>query len=303
MVREEWRLMELRHLRCFLVVAEELHFARAAARLHVEQSPLSRTIRQLEDDLGVRLFERNSHSTRLTWAGQVFQDEARRVLATVEQARASARAAATGYRGVLRIALSDGISQTHLSTLLARCRQEAPEVDIRLSEVPLCGQIRGLRDGLYDAGFSKAEHPGEGILASPAWHESLVIAVPARHPVLAYPELPIDVVLRHPLILRDPGACAGCSRQVEKMLNSAGRKPDVVELVATHDLMMVLVAAGFGLGVTTETHLKINRHPEVVARSLTGEVPVLTTYLLRQDGEPSQELVAFMDRVSTLEAQ
>lgn len=90
--------MELRHLRYFIAVAEELHFARAAERLHIEQSPLSRAIKDLEYNLGVQLFERTTRSTRLTWAGQVFLDEARRVLSTLEQAKASAKAAATGYR-------------------------------------------------------------------------------------------------------------------------------------------------------------------------------------------------------------
>jgi DNA-binding transcriptional LysR family regulator len=134
--------MELRHLRYFIAVAEELHFARAAERLHIEQSPLSRAIKDLEYDLGAQLLERTTRSTRLTWAGQVFHGEARRVLSTLEQAVASARAAASGYRGTLRIALSDGIAQPWLGTLLAQCREEEPEVEIRLFEVPLAEQVR-----------------------------------------------------------------------------------------------------------------------------------------------------------------
>jgi DNA-binding transcriptional LysR family regulator len=96
-------MRELRHLRCFLAVAEEVHFARAAERLHIEQSRLSRAIKGLEHDLEVQLVERTTRSTRLTWAGQVFLDEAKRVLFAVDQAKASAKAAATGYRGTLRV--------------------------------------------------------------------------------------------------------------------------------------------------------------------------------------------------------
>ncbi len=88
--------MELRHLRCFVAVAEELHFARAAERLHMEQSPLSRTIKDLEHRLGVQLFERTTRRTRLTWAGTVLLQEARRVIAVVEQAKASVKGAASG---------------------------------------------------------------------------------------------------------------------------------------------------------------------------------------------------------------
>mgnify|MGYP002715826316 FL=1 len=122
--------MELRHLRCFVVVAEELHFARAAARLHIEQSPLSRIIKDLEYRLGVQLFERTTRRTRLTWAGSVLLEEARRIFAVVEQAKASVKGAAAGFRGKLRVALSDGVPQSRLAALLAQCREEDPDVEI-----------------------------------------------------------------------------------------------------------------------------------------------------------------------------
>jgi DNA-binding transcriptional LysR family regulator len=88
--------MELRHLRCFVAVAEELHFARAAERLHIEQSSLSRAIKELEYDLGAQLLERTSRSTRLTCAGQVFLEDVRRISAAIDQAKANVKAAARG---------------------------------------------------------------------------------------------------------------------------------------------------------------------------------------------------------------
>ena len=91
--------MELRHLRCFLAVAEELHFARAAARLHIEQSPLSRTIKELEEDLGEQLFIRTSRSTRLTRAGKLFLEHVPRIFTALQQARDSVQAAANGFHG------------------------------------------------------------------------------------------------------------------------------------------------------------------------------------------------------------
>lgn len=205
--------MELRHLRYFIAVAEELHFARAAARLHIEQSPLSRAIKDLEYDLGVQLFERTTRSTRLTWAGQVFLDEARRVLSTLEQAKASAKAAATGYRGTLRIALSDGIAPPRLAALLAQNREEEPEVEIPLFETTLAQQLKGLCSGLYDAGFAHAAEVGEGIIAEPVWTDPLVIAVPARHPLLAHKRIPLEELIRYPLVLCHPEACEGCHRR------------------------------------------------------------------------------------------
>ena len=115
--------MELRHLRCFLAVAEELHFARAAERLHIEQSPLSRAIKELEEELGVALFARTTRSTRLTRAGKLFLDHVPRVFTALQQARDSAKAAANGFHGQLRIALSDGITPSRLPALLALCRR------------------------------------------------------------------------------------------------------------------------------------------------------------------------------------
>ena len=147
--------MELRHLRCFLAVAEELHFARAAERLHIEQSPLSRTIKELEDELGARLFARTTRSTRLTRAGKLFLEHVPRVFAALQQARDSVKAAANGFHAQIRIALSDGITPSRLPTLLALCRQEEPEIEIRLFEVPLSQQIQGLQEGLYDVGFAQ----------------------------------------------------------------------------------------------------------------------------------------------------
>lgn len=199
--------MELRHLRCFTAVAEELHFARAAERLHIDQSPLSRTIKELEEELGARLFVRTTRSTQLTRAGRLFLEHVPRIFAALEQARDSVKSAANGFRGQLRIALSDGITPSRMPTLLARCREEDPEIDIRLFEVPLDQQIKGLHDDLYDVGFSMAEEVGDGIVVRPAWEDELMVAVPARHPVLAHKHVPLEEVLRHPLALCDPAIC------------------------------------------------------------------------------------------------
>ncbi len=239
--------MELRHLRCFIAVAKELHFARAAERLHIEQSPLSRAIKELEEELGVRLFDRTTRSTRLTRAGKLFLEHVPRVFTALEQARGSVRAAAAGYQGQLRIALSDGITPPRFTALLAQCRQDEPEVDIRLYEVPLSQQIRGLHDDLYDVGFAQSAEVGESILAEPAWSDPLMVAVPARHPLLTYKRIPLDEVLRYPLVMCDPQLCEGYGRQIARILRTVDAEPLVAEQVASLDLMLALVAAGYAL--------------------------------------------------------
>ncbi|GAB6048348.1 LysR family transcriptional regulator [Methyloparacoccus murrellii] len=293
--------MELRHLRCFLAVAEELHFARAAERLHIEQSPLSRAVKELEEDLGVQLFARTTRSTRLTRAGRMFLEHVPRVFASLQQAQDSVKAAANGFHGQLRIALSDGITPTCFSALLALCRQEEPEIEIRLTEVPLSQQIKGLHDDLYDVGFAQLDEAGDGLLAKPIWHDPLMVAVPARHPLLAYKRVPLDEMLRYPLALCDAQACEGHVRQVDRALRQSSLEPLVAERVASFDLMMTLVSAGFALGLAGASQIAASREPSVVARPLAGRSHMLTTYMLRVDNEPSDTLARFIERVLAID--
>ena len=292
--------MEFRHLRYFLAVAEELHFARAAERLHIEQSPLSRAIRELEEELGAQLFVRTSRSTRLTLAGKLLMENAPRVLLALDQARESVKAAANGFHGRLRVALSDGISPSRLPALLARCREEDSEIEIRLFEVPLAQQLSGLRDDLYDAGFSMADEVGDGIIIEPAWEDELMVAMPARHELLAHRRVPLDEVLQHPLVLGDPAVCEGHAKQIDRILRKQDREPLIEQYVATFDVMMTFVSAGLALGLAGAAHIASSREPGVVGRPLAGKSPMLTTYLLRRDAEPSQALARFIERVEAL---
>ena len=292
--------MEFRHLRYFLAVAEELHFPRAAERLHIEQSPLSRAIRELEEELGAQLFVRTSRSTRLTLAGKLLMENAPRVLLALDQARESVKAAANGFHGRLRVALSDGITPSRLPALLARCREEDPEIEIRLFEVPLAQQLSGLRDDLYDAGFSMADEVGDGIIIEPAWEDELMVAMPARHELLAHRRVPLDEVLQHPLVLGDPAVCEGHAKQIDRILRKQDREPLIEQYVATFDVMMTFVSAGLALGLAGAAHIASSHEPGVVGRPLAGKSPMLTTYLLRRDAEPSQALARFIERVEAL---
>ena len=269
--------MELRHLRCFLAVAEELHFARAAEKLHIEQSPLSRAIKELEEELGVVLFARTTRSTRLTRAGKLFLEHVRRVFTVLEQARDSVKAAAHGFHGQLRLALSDGITPSRLPALLALCRQEEPEVELRFFEVPLSQQIKGLHDDLYDVGFAQSDEVGDGITTMPVWRDTLIVTVPARHPLLAHKRIPLEELLRYPLVLCDPQVCEGHAKFVDRVLRRADMEPLVAERVATCDLMMALVSAGFALGFTGAARKGSEARPVGMARRPGWPPPHQTT--------------------------
>src|SRR3546814_19312095 len=126
--------MELRHLRYFIAVAEELHFTRAAERLHIEQPPLSRAIKELEDELGAVLLDRDRRGTRLTPAGAAFLQDVRRVFSALEQGRENVKVIAAGLQGSLRIAISDATVDRRLSAFLAHCREEERSEERRVGK-------------------------------------------------------------------------------------------------------------------------------------------------------------------------
>lgn len=292
--------MEFRHLRCFIAVAEELHFGRAAERLHIEQSPLSRTIRELEDELGVQLFARTTRSTRLTRAGTRFLEHVPRVFAALQQARESVHGAAQGFNGQLRIALSDGAPSSKLPSLLALCREEEPDLEIRLFEVTFSQQVKGLREDMFDIGFSLSDEVSEGIIAEPLWHDPLMVVVPARHPLLSHKHIPLDEVLRYPLVMCDPKVCEGHARQIERVLRAVDTEPLVAEYVMSFELMVALVSAGFALGLSGASQVSRSRDLGIIARPLAESRQTLITYLLRPDEEPSETLSRFIERVAFL---
>src|SRR5690606_32435068 len=117
-----------------------------------------------------------------------------------------------------RIAISDGAINPRLSTFLARCRAAEPEVEIRLSEVTLAEQLRGLRSGDFIGGLAHTSNVDDGIVAEPIWQDPLVLAVPARHELLAYREVPLHKLVDHPLILCNPQTCEGYCHEQARIL-------------------------------------------------------------------------------------
>ena len=290
--------VELRHLRYFAVLAEELHFSHAAERLHIEQPPLSRAIKELEEDLGVVLFDRDRRGTKLTAAGSAFLQDTRRLFTVLEQARENAKAVAAGARGSLRIAVSDGATDPRFSEFLAHCRAEEPEIEVRLSEVPLADQLRGLRSGDFMIGFAHTADVGEGIIAEPIWRDPLVIAVPARHELLAHKEVPLHELDGHPLVLCDPRVCEGYCRVLARLLGPLEHRQNVVERATSLEMMLTLVGAGYGVGFMAASKVPVSQRPDVVVRPLAVESAVITTYLLRSDsGDVTASLERFIFRL------
>jgi DNA-binding transcriptional LysR family regulator len=170
--------VELRALRYFVTVADELHFGRAAERLHIAQPAVSRQIAGLERELGVRLFDRSPRRVRLTEAGHRVLDVAREALAAADRVRVAARERA----GVMRIGTGTGQFSARLERGIDALREKAPAFDVVLVDLPLTGRLNALRQGEVDLALARGVRSAPGLRVLPTWTESLFAVVSARHP-------------------------------------------------------------------------------------------------------------------------
>lgn len=196
----------------------------------------------------------------------------------------------------LRLVISEVGAQPPLARLLALQRSEAPDIELSLSETSLGRQVDGLLTGLYDVGLAMSGDENRGLTAEPIWQEPLVLAVPARSPLLTYTHVPLSEALCYPMVLWHPTACAGIDRQVARILDDVTEPPIVAERVTSSDLMMTLVAAGYGIGLAPAAQIVAYRPLGVVMRPLAGLSPQLITYLLRPRAEASDSLCRFARR-------
>lgn len=293
MAKEKEELIELRHLRYFITLAEELHFARAAERLRIEQSPLSRAIREMERMLGVRLFERNTRSTRITRAGTVLLEYAKRAIALVEQASTSARSAALGRSNRLRVGVSDCTAYTRMMEILVRYRAANPDVEVSLHEMPLHRQISGIRDDLVDASISLDGSDRDGIRAQAVARDVVCVAVSAAHPLVhAESILPTDLI-RYPLILFSAEADLGAGSQIDNFVDTLAQ-PYVAFRANSLGTMLTLVGLRHGIGLVGSAQMAGVKRRDVVFRPFGSAAPSLTTYVLHADNGVSEPLETFI---------
>jgi len=177
--------MDLKLLRSFLVLAEELHFGRAAARLHLTQPPLSKQIAQLEEQLGVRLFDRSRHGVRCTEAGAALVVEARRLFAQAEQAAAKVRQAALGESATVRIGFNASVLFMGVEHLVRLQRDRLPALECSWEEMGTAEQLDALRQDRIDLGFAQPPHSMQGLASHEFARVPMVVALPATHPLAA----------------------------------------------------------------------------------------------------------------------
>lgn len=294
MTKQKEKLIEVRQLRYFITLAEELHFARAAERLQMEQSPLSRAIRDMERMLGVRLFERNTRNTRITRAGTILLEYARRAIALVEQASTSVKSAALGHSKRLRIGVSDCTAYCKMMEILACYRMARPDVSISLHEMSLLRQIQGIREDLLDASISLDGSHRDGIMAQAIARDVICAVVPAAHPLChADVQLLTDLV-RHPLILFSAESDLGAGSLIETFA-AALKPPHIAFRANSLGMMLTLVALGQGIGLVGSTQMTGTKREDVTVRMLSGATPPLVTYVLHSACGMSEPLEAFIE--------
>ncbi len=195
---------------------------------------------------------------------------------------------------ILRLAVSADTLSPRLASLLALQRAEEPETIILPQEVAAGDLVRGIEDGTYDAGIAlAAATPVFAMNAQPLWADELALAVPLRSPLLAYPEVPLDALLRYPLLQWCLRACEALSQQVDARF---GSEMHPAQEVTSFDLLAVLVAAGFAVGIAPRSHIARARGRGVAMRSLANGPYLIGTQLLRKSDGSARAVERFAER-------
>jgi DNA-binding transcriptional LysR family regulator len=288
--------MELRHLRYFVAVAEELHFGRAAERLHMAQPPLSLQIQALERELGVRLFERTRRRVVLTEAGRLFLAEANATLAQAGRAVTVAQRSARGEMGRIEVGFTPGAPfNAFLPTIIRRYRDSFPAVDLVLRELNTSQQITALQEGKLDVGFVRPplNLSAEDLRLITILHEPLVLALQEEHPLAKQRTIAIADLAGEPFIMYPREVAANLYDLIVALCRKAGFNPRVVQEARQMATIISLVSAGLGVSLVPVSLTQVHMHG-VVYRNLPEPPPTLQLALAhrRNDGSATvRELV------------
>jgi DNA-binding transcriptional LysR family regulator len=258
--------IELRHLRYFVAVAEELHFGRAAEHLHLAQPPLSQQIRKLEEMLGLTLFDRSSRSVSLTAAGQVFLERARRTLRNVQRDVEETQSIGRGEVGSLHIGFVGSAMLTVLPTIFRKYREAYPSVRLHLHESFTAKVIEGLESGALDAGLLRDGDPADvrsSLVATTIYAEPFVVVLPATHPRAGQRSISPAALRGEPFVYYPRSAGAHAYDKPLSLCEEHGFRPQIVQ--EAHNWLTILRLIGAGLGVSiAPACVRLIASPEVV---------------------------------------
>jgi len=285
--------MELRHLRYFVAVAEELHFGRAANRVGIAQPPLSKQIQQLEDEIGVKLFKRTRRSVSLTHAGETFLKEARQALELSERAVRSARRADRGEIGRLVVSFVGSATYSFLPNALRSFRTRFPHVELFLRELTTYQQLDGLHRKAVDAGVVRPPIKDDALFIETLLQEPFIVALPGGHALASLTSIPLQMLAPEGFVMFSRQQGTTFHDQVVSLCHQAGFSPNVVQEAVQIPTVLGLVSAGMGItlvpasirklqfaGVLYRDLVQVDRTTELaMAYRRDDESPVLQSFL------------------------
>lgn len=285
--------MELRHLRYFVMLADELHFGRAAGRLHIAQPALSAQIRQLEDEIQVRLFHRTKRHVELTEAGAAFLPEARRILTDTERAVYAARRASRGEIGRLSVGFMPWVDFTSLPQTVRVFGVRHPDVDLELHSLPTSEQVPALLDGRIDVSFLRPPVEDAALLTETILSEPILAIFSKGHRLEAYRRVPLRALHGEPFILFPRHRAPALYDLLARLCHDAGFTLRVKYEADQPHAVLSFVAAGVGISLVPAS-LQAVRRPGVVYRPLSPSGPRLDLVIAWRRDNQSPVLAEFL---------
>lgn len=292
--------MELRHLRYFMAVAEELHFGKAAAKLHIAQPPLSQQIQQLETELGFKLFERTKRQVNLTEAGDAFLRETQQIFQQLEKAISIGKKISRGEKGELSIAFVSSAAYSIIPSILRNFRTLVPEVKLQLKELTTKEQLQWLLEERLDIGFvrppvNKSELNSQIIL----W-ETLVVALPENHYLVDRKNISCYSLEEESFILFPRNLAPELYDRVIALCQQANFCPQVVQEARQIQTIVSLVSAEIGIAIVPESIQNLQR-TGVVYRSLLEATAQPAIAVVWRKGDRSAVIAKFIDSIVNID--
>lgn len=290
--------IDLRKLRYFLAVSEELNFSRAAVRLHISQPPLSRQIQQLEDQLGVALFLRKKSGVELTPAGLAFLPEVRRTLRQAAKAVAAARAAQGGAAGTFVLGYTTVFDRSAIPDVICRLRQDFPGWRFLLQGKHSIRLVRDLQNGLIDAAFVGLHTETTGLMTETLFEEPLVVALPAAHRLARLRKLCFDDLRGESMFWFERRLNPGFHDYCQAFFDHIDFRPERIPEPPDHHILLGLIAEGQGFALLPASLRRVKREG-VVFRPLKEGTRGLSMGLAVawSEANASPVLPVFLERI------
>ncbi|MEH1831381.1 MAG: LysR family transcriptional regulator [Nostoc sp.] len=288
--------MELRHLRYFVTLAEELHFGRAAERLHIAQPPLSQQIRQLERELGFELFHRTKRNVQLTEAGKVFLGEVQQIIRQLQQAIQVGRQTSRGEIGQLVVGFVSSAAYNILPIILRTFRSYVPGVSIELHELTTDQQLEWLREGRMDVGFLRPPVEENRFICETIFQEPLMVALPEAHLLTSQSDICLTSLANEAFILFPRILAPGLYDLIISLCQQAGFSPKVAQEAIQMQTIVSLVAAEMGIAIVPASLQNLQR-TGVVYKNLQEDSPKVANAMIWRKNETSRTVQRFLEIV------